>query len=102
MEERRRDERVSLLVEVHVEGLSGQYTARMNDISLGGCYIESIMPVAIGERIQFKLELPAARWMLLRGEVITHQPNVGFGVRFTDLTIMERNMLKTVLDRARQ
>ena len=102
MEERRRSERVSLLLEVYVEGLSGQYTARISDISLGGCYIESIMPVAIGERVQFKLQLLTGRWMLLRGEVINYQPSVGFGVRFVDLTMMERNVLKNVLDQARR
>lgn len=53
MSDKRRDARVSLPLEAHCEGLSGKYVARLSDVSLGGCYVESLASVAVGERIQF-------------------------------------------------
>ena len=60
--------------------------ARTTDVSLGGCYIESIGQVTIGEHIRFEIQLPAGSWMPLRGEVLYHHPNLGFGVQFIELT----------------
>jgi hypothetical protein len=99
--ERRRDERVPLLLDVRWEGLSGKHHARISDISLSGCYVESLGQVTVGEVVRFEIQLPTARWMPLRGEVVYHLPTLGFGVKFTSLTTMERNLLAHVIDYAR-
>lgn len=96
--ERRSEQRYLLPFQVRWEGLSGQYSARINDLSLSGCYIESLAQVAPGDEIHFEVQLPTGFWMPLRGLVVYHQPNLGFGVKFTNLTMMERNVLSRVLD----
>lgn len=101
-ENKRRDERFTLPLEVHWESLSGKHEARVGDISLGGCYIESLAQVTTGDQIQFEIQLPTGGRMPLRGEVVHHQPNMGFGVRFVNLSVMERNVLAHVIDRSRQ
>ncbi len=101
-DDRRSTERVPLSLDVRWESLSGKRTARISDISLSGCYIESLGQVTIGERLSFEIQLPTSRWMPLRGEVIYHHPSLGFGVRFENLTIMERNLLAHLIDYARQ
>jgi hypothetical protein len=94
-DESRHYERVMLPLEVRWEdSLSGKHTARVSDLGLGGCYIESLAQVAVGERIRFEVQLPAGGWMPLRGEVMHVQPSLGFGVRFTEQTMMERNLLE--------
>ncbi|PYS50974.1 MAG: hypothetical protein DMF68_05685 [Acidobacteria bacterium] len=98
MAENRRHERILLPLEVRWEGLSGKYNARLNDLSLGGCYVESLAQVSIGERIRFEIQLPTGRWMELHGEVIYHQPTLGFGVYFTKLSELEREMLTSVIE----
>jgi hypothetical protein len=100
-DERRRDERISLVLDVRWEGLSGRYAARISDISLSGCYVESLGLATVGETIRFEIQLPTGRWMPLRGEVVYHLPNLGFGVQFTGLSIMERNLLAHVIEYAR-
>jgi hypothetical protein len=100
-DERRGEDRVPLLMDVRWEGLSGKYAARISDISLSGCYVESMGQVTVGEVIRFEIQLPTARWMPLRGEVVYHLPTLGFGVKFTALTTMERNLLAHVIDYAR-
>lgn len=101
-ENNRRDERYSLPLEVYWESLSGKHQARISDISLGGCYLESIAPVAISEQIHFEIQLPTGGRMPLRGEVVHLHPNLGFGLRFVSLSVMERNVLAHVMNELRQ
>lgn len=99
-DERRSAERVPLPLAVRWDGLSGMHSARISDLGLSGCYIETLAQVAPGEEIRFEIQLPTGHWMPLRGTIVYHHPNLGFGVRFTDLTLMERNVLARVLDSA--
>jgi c-di-GMP-binding flagellar brake protein YcgR len=96
------DERHSLPLEVQWESLSGKHEARISDISLGGCFMESLAQVSIGEEVHFEIQLPTGGRMPLRGEVIHRQSNLGFGLRFADLSMMERNMLAHVISELRQ
>lgn len=82
-DERRTHQRVPVLLDIVWEGTTGKYEARTSDISLGGCFIDTIGQVILGEMIGFKLRLPGGGWIELQGEVSTVFPNVGFGVRFT-------------------
>jgi hypothetical protein len=100
-DEQRRDDRIPLILDVRWEGLSGKYAARISDISLGGCYVESLGQVTIGEEVRFEIQLPTGRWMPLRGVVVHQFAHLGFGVEFTSLTMMERNLLAHVIDYGR-
>ena len=86
MSERRRLGRVEAYIEVLWEGASGRYEARTGDINTGGCFIDSIGEVAVGEIIPFKLRLPNEEWIELKGEVAYKYPNAGFGVRFVNIS----------------
>jgi hypothetical protein len=97
-QELRRHKRIPLLLDVRWDSLSGNHTARTGDISLGGCYIESLAQVSLGENISFDVQLPTGRWMRLRGKVAYHLPHMGFGVRFTDLPDIERELLSQLID----
>jgi hypothetical protein len=97
-DERRNEKRYLMPLEVRWEGLSGQYAARISDLGLGGCYIETLAQVSDGDEIRFEIQLPTGFWMPLRGTVVHRQPNLGFGVRFNQLMMMERNVLLRVLD----
>lgn len=96
--ERRKDKRFPVPLEVRWESLSGKYAARISDLSIGGCYIESLAQVSAGEEISFEIQLPTNFWMPLRGTVMYHQPGLGFGVSFASLTMMEQNVLARVLN----
>jgi hypothetical protein len=94
---RRQQERLSLLIDVQWESLSGKHSARITDISRGGCYIESIGQVTLGETIRFKIPLPTGGSISLGGKVIYYHPNLGFGVRFNDLTEQDENALAQLM-----
>ncbi len=102
-DERRHAERVPLSLEVRWESLSGrQASARISDISLNGCYVESLAQVAFGERVRLEVNLPTGRWMPLNGEVVYQHPNVGFGLRFGNLSEVEQRMIAQLIEYARE
>lgn len=96
--ERRADERANVSLEVRWEGLSGQHAARLNDISLGGCFIDAAGIVSDGELIIFEIKLPSGEWLPLRGEVAFHQPNVGFSLSFPYLTDEEQRNISQLVE----
>ena len=97
-DERRNAERVPFPLEARWEGQSGRHTARISDISLGGCYIESLGQVTVGESVSFEVQLPTGRWMRLRGTVAYQHSNMAFGVQFNDLSELELNLLSDVIE----
>jgi hypothetical protein len=100
VDERRQCERVRLPLEVRWEGLSGRHAARVYDLSLSGCYVETLGQVTRGERIRFEVELPTGRWLSLEGEVMHEQPNMGFGLRLVNLSETSLGMLAHLLEYA--
>lgn len=97
-EERRGEERVPLTLELRWDRLSGKHSARVSDISLSGCFVETIGQVAVGELIRFEVQSPAGRWIPLTGDVVYHLPGMGFGVRFKRLTETQRDAIARLLD----
>lgn len=95
--ERRKDQRSPLPLEVRWEAHSGKSVARVSDLSMGGCYIETLGEVIEGERISFQIQLPNNEWLQLEGVVIYKHPNFGFGVRFDSLSDSRKEILASVL-----
>jgi uncharacterized protein (TIGR02266 family) len=96
-DKQREHTRVPLLVEVLWEGAAGKYEARTSDISVGGCFIDTIGQMAIGETISFKLCLPGSEGIEVQGEVIYELPRAGFGVRFANLSDDQRQHLEAFI-----
>ena len=93
----RRFERVDIPLEVRMKNVSSKNIVRTNDISMGGCYIQTIESAAVGEHVDFEMEMPTGGWLPLRGEVIYQHPNIGFGIRFTDLSEQAQNKLARLI-----
>jgi hypothetical protein len=100
LNEQRRHERVRIPLEVRWEGLSGRGVARVYDLSLSGCYIESLSHVQPHMHISLNIQSPTGRWLSLSGEVVHSQPNMGFGVRLSGLSELQRESLAGLLNYA--
>ena len=96
-DERRSDERVSLNLPVRWDGLSGTSEARINDLSLGGCFVNTRGQVNLGELVGLEIQLPSGEWLPLRGEVTSIQPGVGFGLVFPFLIDDEEHALRELI-----
>jgi hypothetical protein len=97
-EERREEERKEITLEVRWEGSSGRHPARISDLSLGGCYLDTLGGAAVGEVINLEIKLPSGEWLPLRGSVVFHHPGLGFSVCFTFLTDEEQFQISEIIN----
>jgi PilZ domain len=97
MSERRSTERKRVLLEAKWESMSRKHQARVDDLSLGGCFVNTYGPVELNEPVSLQILLPEGVWLKLRGTVVTYQPGVGFGVSFTALSGKEEAELREFL-----
>jgi hypothetical protein len=93
----RKHERFPISLEVVLEFTAAKREARVSDLGMGGCFIDTIVDARPGEAINFKLRLPTEQWIELSAEVIYHFPLIGFGVRFTDLTKEKITLLEQLI-----
>jgi len=96
-DERRSERRVSLNLPVRWDGLAGASEARVEDIGLGGCFVNSRGHVDVGELVSLEIKLPSGEQLDLRGEVTSYQPGIGFGVVFPFLTEDEEEALRELI-----
>lgn len=97
MPERRSSERKIVLLEAKWESMSRRHEARVDDVSLGGCFVNTYGPVELNEPVSLHIQLPAGDTLNLRGKIVTYQPGVGFGMAFTDLSNEEEAALKELI-----
>lgn len=101
-DERRSNERKRILLEAKWKGMSRRHEARVDDVSLGGCFVNTYAQAELGEHINLEIHLPSGGWLPLRGHVASYQPGVGFGMSFTSLTTEETAGLKELLRTAKE
>ena len=96
-EERRSTRRKLILLEAKWESMSHTHEARVDDVSLGGCFVNTFGRVEPHETVSIQLLLPSGEWLPLQGEVASYQPGVGFGLAFTSLSEEETKVLQELL-----
>ncbi|MDQ2856594.1 MAG: response regulator [Acidobacteriota bacterium] len=85
---------VSVSLDVMWEGSAGKQDARMSEISMEGCFIDSVVQGrALGDTVDFKVHVPNGPWVSLKGELVLEDYPIGFGLRFTRLTDGDRRLL---------
>ena len=94
---RRSDERISTNLAVRWDSQSGGHEARIEDLSLGGCFVNTTGRVDLGEVVSLSIKLPSGEWLPLRGEVVSYQQGIGFGVLFSFLTDEEEQALRELV-----
>lgn len=95
--ERRRNERQKVVLEAQWDSLSKGQQARIHDVSMSGCYVDTLAPAAMGQFIELKIRRRSGEWLAVRGYVATCQHGVGFGMAFTDLTEEQEKALADLI-----
>jgi hypothetical protein len=98
--ERRQHQRLKIKVpiEIYPEDSSSPIRGATSDLSLTGCYIETIFPFPVGTQLEMKLQLEGT--LLLLGTVVTSDPQVGNGIHFTRMLPEDIEELRGFLDAA--
>ncbi|HEY8413995.1 MAG TPA: PilZ domain-containing protein [Pyrinomonadaceae bacterium] len=104
MAERRNTHRKKVLLEARWESMSRRHEARVDDVSLGGCFVNTFGHVELDEPVELQILRPSGEWIALKGTVASYHPGVGFGMSFTLLNEEEesavRELIASAADRA--
>jgi c-di-GMP-binding flagellar brake protein YcgR len=87
MVERRKHVRIRMEVpiEISAEGRPGLMRCHTSDLSLGGCYVETMFTFPLNTKLQIHLWLHETR-LTVEGLVVTCDPQVGNGISFSNMT----------------
>lgn len=96
--DRRRDKRWDVCLDAVCDSRSGNFTARVTDLSEGGCYIDSLNQPNVGDVLNLKLQLPNGDSLELTGEVAHQTPPLGFGLRFVKPTDEQLKKLRLLIE----
>ncbi len=99
--DRRAVERFNVSIEVEWEGLIGRKPGTLGDISLIGCFVLSSGEVEDGENVKIFFPLADGRKIQFWGEVLNYVFEIGFAVKFIELSEAQREFLKVFIDRLR-
>ena len=92
-DERRSDQRVGVNLPTKWRGVTGLHEGRIEDLSINGCFVNTVGAVDVGEIVSLLIKLPSDQWLSLRGKVMSSQQMVGFGLSFSILDEKEQQAL---------
>ncbi len=82
---------------IHEPGApAGQWTT-LHDISIGGCYVETTSPLRPGVLVDVVVHVGDVQ-LTAKGEITVAHRLVGMGVRFSDITPLNRQRLEILVD----
>lgn len=95
--ERRSNERKHVLLEAKWESMSRTHEARIDDVSVGGCFVNTYGHVELDEAVNLQILRPSGEWLRIQGRVASYQPGVGFGMAFGSLNKDQTTVLRQLI-----
>jgi PilZ domain len=83
-------------VELHVGGSETPIRTNTSDLSLGGCYIETMFPFPVGTELEMKVQIGGT--LLVLATVVTCDPQFGNGIAFTKVLPEDFEELRAYLE----
>ena len=77
--------------------MSRRHEARVDDVSLGGCFVNTYGHVELHEPVDLQILLPSGGWLSLNGTVASYHAGVGFGMSFSSLSAEQTASLKELI-----
>ena len=100
--ERRETERYSVNIDIEWEGLVGRKKGTISDISREGCFVLSSGEVEDSENVKIFLPLTDGMKVQFWGQVINHVFEIGFAVRFIELSPAQIDFLEKFVSSLRK
>ena len=92
-QERRATNRYQIKIDVEWENSTGRFPGTLSDVSLDGCFILSSGDVDDGERVKMFVPLADGMKVEFGGTIANHVYEIGFGIRFDQLSNAQRELL---------
>ena len=100
--DRRSSDRFQVNIDIEWEGLVGRKNGTISDVSTMGCFVLSSGEVEDGESIRILFPLTDGRKIQFLGEVVNHVFDIGFAIRFTELSEAQKDFLEKFVDTLRE
>ncbi|MDQ3798278.1 MAG: PilZ domain-containing protein [Acidobacteriota bacterium] len=100
--ERRAVQRYPANIDIEWEGLVGRKPGTISDMSVVGCFILCSGEVEDGENVKIFFPLTDGRKIQLWGEVSNHVYEIGFAIRFIELTEAQKDFLEVFVETLRE
>jgi hypothetical protein len=100
--DRRNIERFKVNIETEWEGLVGRKQGIISDISTAGCFILCSGEVEDAETVKIFFPLTDGRRIEFLGEVANHVYEIGFAIRFIELSEAQKDFLEKFVDTLRE
>lgn len=97
IDERRKDERRRLILELYYDGRDATGVASLKDISLGGLYMKTDEDIAVGATLHLRLQFGKTEQLVAKAEVVYVNEGDGVGVKFTEMSDFARKLLEQKL-----
>ncbi len=91
--------RVSVPVQIQTDACASPIRGATADLSLSGCYIETIFPFPVGTDLDLQLSLETTV-LIVAATVVTCDPQVGNGIKFVKMLPEDQGVLKGFLETA--
>ncbi len=69
----------------------------INQISIGGCLVETDENIFVGEDFRLEVQLPNKNWLPLYCKVLYKMEDVGIGAKFLNITRFEQELLAKLI-----
>ena len=96
-EDRRSDKRVGTNLPARWSGVAGNQEGRIEDLSLGGCFVNTTGRVDVGETVIVEIRQPCGEWLRVNGKVTAFHIGIGFGLMFSFLKEDEQQALRELI-----
>ncbi len=100
--DRRNNKRFSVKIETEWEGLVGRKPGIISDINAQGCFVLCSGDVENGENVKVFFPLTDGRKIQFWGEVVNHVFEIGFAMRFIELSNAQKDFLEKYIDTLRE
>ena len=101
-EERRRAERFRVNVDALWESATRLRKGTISDISTSGCFVLTAPEITANEPVKIGIQFPSGKGVTLSGEAVYAVEEIGFALRFTELSEREQQFLHRLIDSARK
>ncbi len=99
--ERRATVRNKVSLHVEWENLSGRHYGTLSDVSEYGCFVLSSGEISQGDTLKVFLPLADGMKVQILGEVKNHVFEIGFALRFVDLSNAQKRVLREFIAKHR-
>lgn len=96
--ERRTEPRYNVKIEIEWEANIGRKKGMIHDISKEGCFVLCSGEVEDGDKVRIFFPLSDGMKVQFLSAVVNHIYEIGFGVRFIDLSVAQKSFLTKVID----